>query len=640
MKKQILTVAVVAAVLLPVGCGGMSRRDQLHRVAKDWCETIRASQVIAVYPLTQDVQPGDVFLVQTPIDEQQRIYKADGFLPLDNHLARLNPTGYGKFYENSFLGGTGATTLPKDWLEAKWASAPSAAFPSYAFTVTKAGGLNMAIPVSGVPVGLSLLATQSASGTITLKDARTVGLDTMSVYEQLTAKWADETPARQDFLSNFGVGPGERPKNYLRVITRVYLLGAIDVQLNDARSFGAGADAGAARPVELFLPETPSGNEDTRRAGQETFLRGVERLNAMGGTGAPTASSGADAGLSADQLAARTESRKTEREGELSRAVTERDEANQAVTSARATADASPEGQSLAQAKEDLETAIRTREDKHEALEAARAERPPDDARIAQAEQELAGAETNVTDEKKDLAEAQKAYDDRHGEAIQKAEGKRDVRQSAVDRLQEFAPGASFRFTAASARSVSMSETFENPLVVGYLGFDVPIGVDGELGRPIPTHALLDSSISVPAVPISPAAQVYRTEADAAMYDALDALAMAGDKAAIEARSSLDRMIRYMPREHPRYDSRNLSLTFVEKPATNFGGYLTYRAQRKRAIKGLELAADRGQAVTISGASVSGDDLRPHIDDLAERSREARAYRQARDRLVRFWIGK
>ena len=87
MKKRIIKVCVAGAVLMLAGCGGLSRREQLHRVAKDWCETIRASQVIAVYPLTQDVQPGDIFLVQTPIDKQQQAYKADGFLPLDNHLA-------------------------------------------------------------------------------------------------------------------------------------------------------------------------------------------------------------------------------------------------------------------------------------------------------------------------------------------------------------------------------------------------------------------------------------------------------------------------------------------------------------------------------------------------------------------------
>src|SRR5262245_36709469 len=90
-----------AALVVAGGCG-TTRMDQLERVAKDGCETIRASQVIPVYPLTEDLQPGDVFLVQVPVDRQQEIYRKKGFLPLDNHLARLDPASYGAFYDHSF----------------------------------------------------------------------------------------------------------------------------------------------------------------------------------------------------------------------------------------------------------------------------------------------------------------------------------------------------------------------------------------------------------------------------------------------------------------------------------------------------------------------------------------------------------
>ena len=65
--------------------------NQLARVAKDWSLSIRASQVIPVYPLTEDLQqPGDVFLVQTPIEEQVKIYLDKGFLPLENLVTRLS----------------------------------------------------------------------------------------------------------------------------------------------------------------------------------------------------------------------------------------------------------------------------------------------------------------------------------------------------------------------------------------------------------------------------------------------------------------------------------------------------------------------------------------------------------------------
>jgi hypothetical protein len=53
-------------------------------------------------------------------------------------------------------------------------------------------------------------------------------------------------------------------------------------------------------------------------------------------------------------------------------------------------------------------------------------------------------------------------------------------------------PGGSLRLTAASARSVSMDESFTPPIVFGYLGFDCAITTNGELGAPIPTYAVLD----------------------------------------------------------------------------------------------------------------------------------------------------
>jgi hypothetical protein len=58
-------------------------------VAKDWCETIRAAQVIPVFPLTEDMQPGDVFMVRKPLGEQEKEFREKGFLALDDHRVRL-----------------------------------------------------------------------------------------------------------------------------------------------------------------------------------------------------------------------------------------------------------------------------------------------------------------------------------------------------------------------------------------------------------------------------------------------------------------------------------------------------------------------------------------------------------------------
>ena len=85
-------VCVLGFVLLVAfGCAARQTERELAGVAKDWSMVVRASQVMPVYPLTEDLQPGDVFLVQLPVDEQQKAYREKGFLAFDNLIDRLKP---------------------------------------------------------------------------------------------------------------------------------------------------------------------------------------------------------------------------------------------------------------------------------------------------------------------------------------------------------------------------------------------------------------------------------------------------------------------------------------------------------------------------------------------------------------------
>src|SRR5688500_13342920 len=127
-----------------LGCGTTrSKSAELARVAKDWCLTIRASQVIPIYPLSEDVEVGDVYLVRTRIEDQIAVYQAEGFLPLENLAARIPPTGYVTFYKDGYrvtakglpprvwqFPPEGSTTQPTDYR-----NAPRAAFPAYTFQV-------------------------------------------------------------------------------------------------------------------------------------------------------------------------------------------------------------------------------------------------------------------------------------------------------------------------------------------------------------------------------------------------------------------------------------------------------------------------------------------------------------------------
>jgi len=354
MTRRLLALAAFAAVSIPlIGCS-TSRKDQLQGLARDWFETIRAEQVIPILPLTADMQPGDVFLVQTPIDRQQDAWVKGDYLPLDNHLYRFDPNSYDAFYRNSFFDPPSTPTLPREWMRptpgnGSWERAPRAAFPTFTFETSRGGGFNSMLPIQGVPVGLNLLGTTQANGTIVIDDARTYGVDMMSLNAQLEA-WAATQRAT---LAPLGAMPGEEPRNFLRVVSRVYLAGKVDVTIQDARSFAGGADVGAARPVELLYPET---------------LPPAAR-----GSGTPE-----------------------ERVNELQSGI--------------------------------------------------------------DAMNRMLGA---------------------------------DPQRVVIDGVSTLIPGGSVRVTTASARTVGMSQVFDPPLVLGYLGFDVPILEGGELGHWIPTHSLL-----------------------------------------------------------------------------------------------------------------------------------------------------
>jgi hypothetical protein len=443
------------------GCA-TSKEAQLKKVAKDWCLTIRASQVIPVYPLSEDLQPGDIFLVQVPIDKQQKVYEEQGFLPLDNHLARLDPSGYEQFYDRSFIATNNVPLLPRDWIRppsrlgGSWQPAPHVAFPTYSFSVRRGAGLNLAVPVQGVPVGLSLLGSDAADGSVSIKHAQTLGVDTLSLYRQVQ-EWAQ---ANADFLRYFGSSDDESKKNYLRIVTRVFATGEMDVNLRASGSQSAGLDVGAPKPVDLLFPELP-GQTNISETVQKNFTTGWETLQKL---------------VSEAAMAAR-------------------------------------------------------------------------------------------------------------------------------DATGNFLPGGSLRLTGASARTVSLMEEFDPPVILGYLGFDVVIHPGGVLGPPIPTHAILKPEYDFKRDLFQePHSTIYSEAALRNIYHTLSN-APAGSSAA-KAAATLDALTRFVPETFVAYDISNnnppaIAATKLSK-AELLGGppnYLSYAAFRTRlaqSIRALEFAMKFG----------------------------------------------
>jgi hypothetical protein len=382
--KQWLILGVLTVLFVSTGCTATLRNEQLENVAKDWALVIRASQVIPVYPLTEDLQPGDVLLVSMPIEEQVAIYREKGFLPLDQHLVRLYPEDFKEFY-NSRYGITDTNIPPAHWQkntaggDHNWKIAPCAAFPSYQFSVRSGSGLNLAIPIQGVPFALGLMNSGLASGTVTIAETHTFGLDNFRL-EKLVRDWAKE---KRRLLRNYE--PQDPHYQFLRVVSRVYVTGRVSVTINNDETRAAQAAAGVDRPLKL-----------------------------MGVVGGDT--------------------------------------------------------------------------------------------------------------------------DKNYAEAMNR------INQLAAEQL----PGAKVTVATATSRSVTLSEEFERPLVIGYVGFDLPILKGGRLGVPISTLAQLTERRTIPASRSS--SVVYRLAALSHMYNALRTIQ--GDEAD-RIREELDELDYLLPDRYP-----------------------------------------------------------------------------------------
>lgn len=404
-----------------------NRQREIERVARDWCLTLRASQIIPIYPLREDLHPGTMFVTSTNIDDLRSYWKRKGYLPMDSEFDRL-PSEWlsaSNSYRGSF-GVRGRDALPDVWRfpqgpsmpgqarTTAWENAPLAAFPSYSFKINRGEGFTGALPIQGVPVMFSSLNARSATVSVTLTQCYTYGIPQLAM-QRAVARWV----ANQD--NRFTLGkylPANGEYRWLRVVTRVYLAKTVSVSVTMDKASSAKLSVGEPKPVSnIFIAQGDAAGNYERAAGAH-----------------PT----------------------------------------HLLTTPAAEADPTPLDEPVLPEKGPTETD-------------ATANNPlatPDMTGRQDSDNALRVRELN--------ADLQAAKLDRQKSQIEELKRRNRVAETVSNFGGTYTPGASMQITSASASSVSMNETFANPIVIGYEAIDYAI-IDG---IPSGEGTLIDAPVS------------------------------------------------------------------------------------------------------------------------------------------------
>lgn len=289
--RYAIVASVLSAALLHfgVGCADQSIDKSLTGMQRDWNKTIRAAGVIPVYPMHQDLRPGDVFLIDVDIEDQQRYYKNNDYLPLPQHFKRLeiDQKKYNAFYKAPVEVNPPVSEPPhpssvKPWRrDGRLEEVPRAAFPTFSTEVKSSAGLSLAIPIKGVQLGLGLLDAREARVNLSMSKATTYGLD-IATLDEMVHKQIEMSPVLREKLAAFGQDPKDNPR-FLRVVSRVFYIEEIDLTVQKSQSGAAGARGGVEIPLETAmakLAKTPGDGSGTGSdAGGTTSAQLVENYD-------------------------------------------------------------------------------------------------------------------------------------------------------------------------------------------------------------------------------------------------------------------------------------------------------------------------------------------------------------------------
>ena len=501
----------------------MAKQKQVERVARDWCLTIRGSQVIPIYPIDEDIQPGDTYIVDTPIEQLKSFWNKHGYLPIDHRFGRLQPSGYSKYYLGGGYGVQSGTVVPRHWqfpdrtrttiipqdtldlndsptgdeaaihtqkaaaekarqavqeqvlADTDWPRAPRAGFPTYTFTIKRGESFNGALPVQGVPVMLGALGAREITGSITLSDAYTYGIDEPSIRDDLY-RWARQSNIKT-YLANYVI-PKEANScvkqkfNYLRVVTRVYLVRSVDIAMSNTEASAWKLSGGA--PKDVPSP-TPAG--DNTNIEQQTKL--LAALEAGLGTHSLVTSTPTPYTPPSPNIAAPTPAATPTPAPATPAPATPAPAAPAAGAAGATPAPATPKPKSKPKTPDEL------------AAEAQKRQLAQQNQRLDFQEQQLG------------LQERQQGLDQRRTALLQQAQQREFnvkayknalARAGMSDQFGGYVvPGGTLKVTSSTGKTISMHETFGRPLVVGYHALEFAILEGGQLSdRPVSTYKRMD----------------------------------------------------------------------------------------------------------------------------------------------------
>lgn len=311
--KSVTAVSLsLLSVFMLSGCA-IPKDKLLENVAKEWSKTIRASQVIPVYPLREDITPGTVLLVPTSIKNQTTVYDQSGFLPIDHEITRLSTLDYQSYYQQGYWSGDfSKTPHQRPGLNNSEGSlnevviAPRAGFPTYSFSIDRNTGIAAALPIQSIPIAFGFLNTKKATASVTLDDAYTYGIPSEEAYRKLIAWYLDDPTIRTTLnrMANQSKRNGSEQADgayqglYLRVITRVYFARSVKVTITSDEIVDANATAGIFPSIKtLSAADVTAQKVEERISAYNKLVNGMTKtvngkaLNPTSGTG-PAATTG------------------------------------------------------------------------------------------------------------------------------------------------------------------------------------------------------------------------------------------------------------------------------------------------------------------------------------------------------------